>query len=32
MTASKDAMLKDFDKRFKFMHGRNFAAVEENKS
>ncbi len=32
MTASRDAMLKDFDKRFKFMHGRNFAAVEENKS
>ncbi|MEO6589072.1 MAG: hypothetical protein ABIP06_07070 [Pyrinomonadaceae bacterium] len=32
MTASKAAMLKDFDKRFTFLHGRNFAAVEENKS
>ena len=35
LTATKDVMLKDFDKRFKFMHGRNFAtvaAVEEKKS
>ena len=34
LTASKETMLKDFDKRFKFMHGRNFVAAvaEEKKS
>lgn len=32
LTAAKDAMLKDFDKRFKFMHGRNFAPVEVAKA
>lgn len=28
MTASRDTLLKDFDKRFKFMLGRNFVPVE----
>lgn len=32
MTASKDVMIKDFDKRFKFMFGRNFVPVEEKKA
>lgn len=32
MTTSKDVLLKDFDKRFKFLYGRNFAAVEEKKA
>ena len=32
MTVSKDMLLKDFDKRFKFMFGRNFAPVEEKKA
>lgn len=29
MLVSKDTMLKNFDKRFKFMHERNFVKVEE---
>lgn len=32
MTASRDVLLKDFDKRFKFMFGRNFVPVEEKKA
>lgn len=32
LTATKDAMLKEFDKRFKFLHGRNFAPVEVAKA
>jgi hypothetical protein len=31
MNVSKETLLKDFDKRFKFMFGRNFAPVEEAK-
>ena len=32
MTASKNVLLKDFDKRFKFMYSRHFVPVEEKKS
>lgn len=32
MTASRDLLLKDFDKRFKFLYGRNFVPVEEQKA
>jgi hypothetical protein len=32
MTASKDVLLKDFDKRFKFLFGRNFVPVEAPKA
>ena len=32
MTVSKNVLLKDFDKRFKFMYGRHFVPVEEKKS
>lgn len=32
LTAQKDALLKDFDKRFKLLHGRNFAPVEVAKA
>ena len=32
MRASKEALLKNFDKRFKFMLGRHFVPVEEKKS
>lgn len=32
MTASKNILLKDFDKRFKFLYGRHFVPVEEKKS
>ena len=32
MTVSKDILLKDFDKRFKFMFGRNFVPVETAKA
>lgn len=31
LTVSKETMLKDFDKRFKFLHGRNFVPVETAK-
>lgn len=32
LTASKEVLLKDFDKRFKFLHARHFVPVEEKKS
>lgn len=32
MTASRDVLLKDFDKRFKFLFGRNFVPVEDKKA
>ena len=32
MTASKEVLLKDFDRRFKFMFGRHFVPVEDKKS
>ena len=32
MTASKEVLLKDFDKRFKFLHGTHFAPVVAKKS
>lgn len=32
MTASKEVLLKNFDKRFKFLYGRHFVPVEEKKS
>jgi len=32
LTIQKDTLMKDFDKRFKLLHGRNFAAVEVAKA
>ena len=32
MTVSREVLLKDFDKRFKFMFGRHFVPVEEKKA